>query len=503
MIELSEQTHESLQALPKHDARFPVVPLRLNIAELFELGQRSLGNLVAHCFEIQECLADALQRLALNSHNSSKPPSTDGYAKPKPKSLRGKSGKKPGGQPGHPGTTLEPVEKPDFTKVHPLSICPCGCGSDLSGQPVLFHQSRQVFDLPPQRLMVTEHQVEIKLCPVSGKLVQAPWPTGVTAPVQYGSDYLAWLVYLNTQQFIPLNRIDQMSFDLFGQHVSENTILDAIKTTGQELIPFEETVKELILMEPVVGADETGLRVLMTLYWLHILSTPTLTWYGVHEKRGMEALDFFAILEFYKGRLVHDCWETYFNFACLHALCNAHILRELVFIHEVCGQVWAKKLFDLLLDMNKKRDEQMQIASCFPEELLLEWHQQYKEIVNEGREANPPIIPAPDAPKKRGRKKQSKAQNLLDRLENHEDSVLAFLHDFQIPFTNNQSEQAARMMKVKQKVSGCFRTFEGAKIFARIRSYISTARKQGRSVFEDLKAAISGNPFIPHAPPSG
>ena len=465
-------------------------------AELYDLGLRDLDALVAYTLALQESAA-------LNSRNSSKPPSTDGYAKPKPKSLRGKSGKKTGGQPGHPGTTLKPVEIPDKTEIHPISICPCGCGSDLSEQPVLFHESRQVFDLPPQRLVVTEHQVEVKRCPVSGELVHAPWPVYVTAPVLYGPNYLAWLVYLNTQQFIPLNRIDQMSFDLFGQHVSENTILNAIKAAGQELLPFEEAIKELILMEPVVGADETGLRVLMTLYWLHILSTPTLTWYGVHEKRGQKALDFFAILEFYKGRLVHDCWETYFNLACLHALCNAHILRELVFIHEESNQVWAKSLYDLLLDMNKKRDEQMMVASCFPDEHMLEWHQQYKEILSEGREVNPPIIPAPDAPKKRGRKKQTKAQNLLDRLETYEDSVLAFLHDFQIPFTNNQSEQDARMMKVKQKVSGCFRTLEGAEIFARIRSYISTVRKQGRSIFEELKAAISGNPFIPHAPPSG
>ena len=173
------------------------------------------------------------------------------------------------------------------------------------------------------------------------------------------------------------------------------------------------------------------------------------------------------------------------------------------FAHEVNHQAWAKALFDLLIDMNDKRNEQMQVAACLPEECLVAWHQKYQAILSEGQKANPPLIPEPDAPKKRGRKKQTKTQNLLDRLVLHEQSVLAFLHDFRIPFTNNQSEQDGRMMKVKQKVSGCFRTLEGAERFARIRSYISTVRKQGRSIFEELKAAMRGNPFIPEAPPSG
>jgi transposase len=459
-------------------------------ADLHDWGQRDLDGLVAYCVTLQE-------RLATTSRNSSKPPSHDGYVKPKPKSLRGKTGKKSGGQPGHPGATLEPVEKPDKIEVHPLSSCPCGCGSDLSEQPVLDYKSRQVFELPPQKLIVTEHRVEVKLCPISRELVHTPWPIGITAPVQYGSGFLAWLAYLNTQQFIPLARIDQMSFDLFGQHVSDDTILTAMKAIGQQLIPFSQAVKEQIMQEPVVNADESGLRVAGLLKWLHVLSTPTLTWYGVHCKRGKEALDFFAVLPGFPGRLVHDCWKTYLELPCFHALCVAHILRELIFIHEECDQAWAKTLADLLLDMNQKREEQKLLDSYFTSERLNEWHQQYQEILRDGRAVNPPIIPIPNAPKKRGRKKQTKAQNLLDRLEKHEDWVLAFLNDFQIPFTNNQAEQDIRMIKVKQKISGTFRTFEGAELFATIRSYISTVRKQGRSIYQDLKAAISGNPFIP------
>ena len=244
-------------------------------------------------------------------------------------------------------------------------------------------------------------------------------------------------------------------------------------------------------------------RVANSLNWLHVLSTPTLTWYGVHQKRGREALDAFAILPNFMGRLVHDCWKTYLDLPCLHTLCVAHLLRELIFIHEEYSQDWAKTLADLLLDMNRRREEQKLLTSCFAPKRHEQWHRQCQEIIREGREVNPPVLPLLNAPIKRGRKKQTKAQNLLDRLENHEDWVLPFLHDFQIPFTNNLAEQDVRMIKVKQNVSGSFRTFEGAQLFATIRSYISTVRKHGRAIFQDLKAAITGNPFIPGLPDSG
>jgi len=465
-------------------------------AELLDMGRENLESLVAYCLTLQESLS-------LTSRNSSKPPSTDGYLKPAPKSLRVKTGKKTGGQPGHTGATLNKVEKPDIIEVHPLSNCPCGCNSDLSKEPVLSYENRQVFDLPPQKLIVTEHRVEIKCCPISGKLVNAPWPKDVTAPVQYGADFLAWLVYLNTQQFIPFARISQMSFDLFGQKVSEDTIIAAIKNMDKELEPFAEAVKEQLAQAPVLNADESGLRVEGKLHWIHVLSTIWLTWYGVHPKRGSEAVDAFGMLPKFVGRLVHDCWQTYLGLSCLHALCVAHLIRELIFIHEECEQTWAKSLVDLFLDMNRKREEQKMIATEFSPDCLEKWHQQYQAILRDGRTANPPIIAPPDAPKKRGRKKQTKAQNLLDRLEEHENWILAFLHDFKIPFTNNLAEQDIRMIKVKQKVSGSFRTLEGAERFAKIRSYISTARKQGRSILESLKAAITGNPFIPNSMPSG
>ena len=239
-------------------------------AELRDWGTQDLEGLVAYCLSLQE-------RLALTSRNSSKPPSQDGYAKPKPKSLRGTTGKKAGGQPGHPGATLQLVENPDQIEVHPLERCPCGCGSDLNQQPALYYECRQIFDLPPQKLVVTEHRVEVKRCPLSGKLVHTPWPVGITAPAQYGPGFLAWLAYLNTQQFIPLARIGQMSGDLFGHQVSDNTIQTAMKTIGQQLAPFSQAVKEQLAQKPVVHADESGLRVAAVLNWLHVFSTATLT----------------------------------------------------------------------------------------------------------------------------------------------------------------------------------------------------------------------------------
>ena len=471
--------------------------------ELYELGLNDLPALVSHTLSLQERNLTLEQSAALNSRNSSIPPGSEGLKKPKPKSLRVISGKKSGGQPGHTGATLNRVNNPDFIEIHRLSLCPCGCGRDLSAEPVINYEDRQVFDLPPQRLIVTEHKMEIKRCPVSGRLVQAPAPAGVTAPVQYGKDFLAWLVYLSTWQLLPLNRIGQMSLDLFGQEVSDDIIIKATKALNHELIPFEEAVKLLLLAAPVVGADETGLRVLKTLYWCHAVVTPELTWLGVHKKRGMKALEFFGILGHYKGRLVHDCLDMYFTLACMHAVCNAHILRELVFVYEEMKQDWAKSLNDLLLEMNKARDEQMLVDTSFPEQRLLDWSKRYDDILIEGRKVNPPMIPAANTPKKRGRKKQSKAQNLLDRLEKRKESVLAFAYDFRISFTNNLSEQAFRMQKVKQKISGCFRTVEGAERFARCRSYIDTVRKQGHSILEELKAAMIGNPFIPQPPPSG
>jgi transposase len=339
--------------------------------ELLALGWRNLPELVDYCVALQERLSSLAQQLAQNSRNSGKPPSLDGYQKPAPKSERKKSGKKSGGQPGHKGHTLKPVEKPDHTVVHKITLCPCGCGADLSRRPVIRLERRQVFDLPPQKLDVTEHVVEVKVCPESGNEVQAPWPEGVYAPVQYGVRFLGWLAYLSVQQLIPVERIGQMCEDLFGQGVSDATVQAAAHTTDKSLEPFKGAVVPHILKSSVAHADESGLRVNNKLHWLHVISTKLATWYGVHAKRGREAMASFGILPAYQGTLIHDCLPSYLDLRCKHGLCNGHILRELTFVYEELHQAWAGALHKLLLDMKQAVTEhQDRNMALSPEERL-------------------------------------------------------------------------------------------------------------------------------------
>lgn len=465
--------------------------------ELLLLGQRALPELVAYTVALQERLSALEGTIAQNSQNSGKPPSSDGYQKPVPKSQRKKSGKKSGGQPGHKGHTLAPVERPDHTVLHAITLCPCGCGADLSRRKVLRVERRQVFDLPPQKLEVTEHIVEFKICPQSGNEVHAPWPKGVEAPVQYGMRFIAWLAYLCVQQLLPVERIGQMCEDLFGQGVSDATVFAAVNKIDHSLAPFKVAVVDHIQKADVAHADESGVRVGCKLHWLHVVCTKLVTWYGIHARRGREAIASFGVLLSFRGALIHDCLPSYFDLSCKHGLCNGHILRELTFVHEELHQAWAGALHTLLLDMKQAvtKHKDRNKAALSPAEISL-WRRRYRALIRKGRLANPPTAPPPGI-KKRGRKKQTKPQNLLDRLEKHEAWVLAFLRDFRIPFTNNLAEQDIRMIKVKQKVSGCFRTMEGAERFLAVRSYVSTVRKNGLQIFPAIVSALNGNPFMP------
>lgn len=464
--------------------------------QLTVLADTQPRTLVPIVLDTQARLQALETRLALNSQNSSKPPSSDGYTKPAPKSLRKKSGLRPGGQHGHPGNTLLPTDKPDFTILHRLKRCPCGCGTNLRGRPVLRIEKRQVFDLPPKMILVTEHRVEVKLCPNTGREVSAAFPAGVNAPTQYGRRLSACLVYLRTQQLIPLERISQLCADLFGLLLSEATISAAVAAASRALTGFEARVADLIAQAPIAHPDETGLRVAGKLHWLHVVSTKTLTWYGVHKKRGSEAIEHFAILPRFAGRLIHDCLSAYLDLKCLHGLCNAHLLRELAFLHEVLHQKWAGRMSDLLLRMHRSVAACKARAGPLAAPQRAAWTRKYQALLREGFAENPEPRPPP-GPRPRGRPKHTKAQNLLLRLRQHESSVLAFLHDSRVPFTNNQAEQDLRMMKVQQKISGSFRTFEGARMFARIRAYLSTSRKNQRDVFQDIVAALAGRPFMP------
>lgn len=473
----------------------------LNRQELFKLARTGLAKIVDFVLDLQAQLGQLRRRvqelearLALNSRNSSRPPSSDGPRKPPAnQSLRKKTGRRPGGQPGRTGRTLELVAHPDHRQVHPLDLCPCGAcpGRSLRQEPVLGHEKRQVFELPQKPLEVTEHQAEIKRCPVSGRLVTAAFPDGVTSPAQYGPRFRAQMVYFNDQQFIPYQRLTQICEDLYGQPLSEATVVAANQRTYDHLEPFEQRVKELLPLAPVNNCDESGLRVNKQPHWLHVVSNPELTFYGVHPKRGTEAMNDFDILPHCTNWLIHDHWKPYFTYhKSLHALCNEHHLRELKFVAEQLHEAWAEEMSRFLLDCLARSKTQGPLT----ERQFKQVRDQYHAILNKGRQVHP-------RPTSRGA--QSKAANLLQRLEDFDWNVLAFTVFEEVPFTNNGAERDIRMEKVRQKISGCFRTLHGARVFARIRSYISTCRKQGRNILDELQNAIQGRPFLPALPCRG
>ena len=434
-------------------------------------------------------------QLSKNSRNSSKPPSTDGFQKPAPKSLREKSKRPSGGQPGHAGQTLAMAEKPDHVERHPVERCAC-CGLSLAHRLPEGVEKRQVHDLPPLRLLVTEHQAETKRCSC-GHLNKAAFPEGVNAPVQYGSGVKAAAVYLKNYQFLPYERTCELLGDFFGCPMSEGTLANFISECHDLLEAPVQQIKAQISQASVAQFDESGSRVEKKLWWLHAASTITVTYYDIHPKRGTEAIDAIGILPAFGGRAIHDFWKPYFSYGCTHGLCNAHHLRELIFVHEQHQQDWAKAMIDCLLDIKAAVALAKLTMDHLTEAQIQGFEARYKSILNEGYAVNPlPILPAP-AEKKRGRRKKTKPRNLLERLDEHRHEALAFMYDFGIPFDNNLAEQDIRMMKVQQKISGTFRSEAGAHAFCRIRSYISTARKNALGAMDAIARIFAGNPFVP------
>jgi transposase len=442
--------------------------------------------------KLEQRVKELEARLDQNSSNSAKPPSSDGLAKPAPRSLRKKRGKKRGGQKGHSGRTLQPVEKPARLQLHFPDACPNCENADLSRQSAIDYEARQVFELPRLSLEVTEHRAAILWSPCCGELVRAPFPEGVAAPVQYGARFQSLMVYLNQQQLLPFKRLTQLCEDLFGQPLSEGTAVAAQQLAFERLEPFERVLVDQLPQSPVVHLDESGLRVEGKLHWLHVASTVDLTFYGVHCKRGAQAMDALGIVGACRGWVVHDHWKPYFTYKeCLHALCNQHLLRELQGLWEQDREPWSRQLSELLLEFRGAREKKGALNQRQFKKAL----KRYRTVLGRGRRLHP------RRKRGQGRSAQSKAANLLDRLQDFDLCVLAFLFDERVPFTNNQAEQDIRMIKVKQKISGCFRTFKGARIFCRIRSYISTCRKRGVNIWDALHMALTGKPFIPSAPP--
>ena len=476
------------------------LPNEEEIRAAYRAGEEAVVALVGRQTELVMALLKRVQaledQLAKNSGNSSKPPSSDGLKKPvRKKSMRRSGEKKTGGQVGHEGHTLKAVAEPEKLEVHPVEVCE-GCQSSLTEVGVEEHEKRQVFDLPPIRIEVCEHRAEIKTCPVCGKRNKARFPTGVTQPVQYGPRVKGLATYFTQYQFMSLERTAEAFEDLFGHALAQNTILDACAQVAEQVTGVNEQMKMYLRScNEAVGFDETGLRVEGKLQWVHTASTALLTYLAVHSKRGRKALDAIDILPHRHGSCIHDSYVSYFQYEQpRHGLCNGHHLRDLEFIVERYQQSWAEDMLNLLMAIKHEVDSARPFRSALTPEQLTAFESRYDAIVMDGLRLQPP--PEPSLVKS-GRRKQTPAKNLLDRLRTHKQAVLAFMFDFDIPFDNNQAERDLRMVKLKQKVSGCFRSQQGAADFCQIRMYIATARKNGQPILAALRAALLGVPFVP------
>ena len=456
----------------------PSVPCTENLIALIAALRAENESLKARIAELE-------RQLGLNSSNSGKPPSSDGLKKPaRVTSLRERSAKKPGGQKGHKGETLRQVADPDDVVDHYPSAC-SGCGAGLDPDTSVGHSARQVFDLPkPEPLVVTEHRAHDCRCPACGAKTRAAFPDGVNAPVQYGTRIGAFVLYLLHYQLLPEKRLVELLADLLGVKLVTATIARISQDCARRFQGFAAVVRDHVAAAPVKHMDETGFRIGGRTQWLHIASTALLTFYRVCAKRG-------SLLMNVAGIVVHDHWKPYYTMpGVLHALCNAHHLRELKALVEIEKEDWARKMQRVLRRAchaaNLARDRGVPLKPS----LIALIERCYDAIIAEGlafHEAQAPLAqPVKGGGKRRGRVPRRTGHNLLLRLATRKQDTLRFLHDPTVPFTNNQAERDGRMMKLRQKISGGFRSVEGAMDFALIRSLFSTAKKQGWNVIDTL-----------------
>jgi transposase len=448
-----------------------VVGLRAENAQLRD----TVARLMARVEELE-------RQLGLNSSNSGKPPSSDGLKKPsRTLSLRERSGKSSGGQPGHAGETLCQVAEPQGVMEHYPTHCR-GCGGSLRPDPATPYSARQVFDLPePQPLVVTEHRAHTLCCGGCGDVTRAVFPEGVGAPVQYGARLSAVAVYLQQYQLIPEDRLKELMSDLFGVELAAATLARMSARCAKRFQGVVEHITGYVKTAAVKQLDETGCRIGGATRWLHVAATLWLTFYRVSPKRG-------SLLDGLRGIVIHDHWKPYYTLEGVeHALCNAHHLRELQALIQIEGEAWAAHMQRLLRRACHVANLARQRDAPLPPRLVERFQRRYDEIVAKGlafHEVRPPL-PTP-AGRRRGRPRRRIGHNLLLRLGAHRGDVLRFLNNPRVPFTNNVAEQALRMMKVRQKISGGFRCEQGAREFAVLRSLIATAKKQGWNVIQTL-----------------
>ena len=474
---------------PAHDSRDEAAPVAEDAASVNAILRDQNAAQQTRIAQLEARIAELERQLGLNSGNSGKPPSSDGLNK-KPvrvSSLRERSGKKPGGQKGHPGETLRQSESVDATINHFPKAC-AGCGEALSEAMATDHIARQVFDLPePQPLIVTEHRAHSCRCAACGTQTRADFPPDVKAPVQYGARIAGIVVYLLHGQFLPEKRLAALMADLFGVQLSTATIAAMSQNCAARFESFATAIYARIAAAAVKHLDETGLRIGGKTQWLHIAATVLLTFYRIASKRG-------AMPENLTGIALHDHWKPYYTLEGIrHALCNAHHLRELKALVEIEKEDWARKMQRLLRLACHATNLARERGKPLPPRLIALFERRYDAILTEGLafHAAQPALVRPDRTgkaKARGRKRRRVGHNLLLRLSIRKQDVLRFLSDLTVPFTNNLAEQAARMMKLRQKISGGFRSAAGAADFAVIRSLLSTAKKQGWNMLDTLAA---------------
>ena len=482
------------------------MPIRMSpddIRAVYRQGEDAVVGLITMLIDRLNSLEEEVARLKgiinKDSHNSSKPPSTD-FKRPIPKSLRQKGKRKSGGQPGHQGFTLQRVKNPDHQIIHTLTGR-CTCGRNIKDGRFIDFERRQVADIPPpQALEYTEHCAETFECSC-GRIHTAPFPEGVDAPIQYGARIRAYLAYFSVYQLLPQKRCVEMFNDVFGVTMSEGTVNNTLQLAYRNLETTEEAIKDALRRSPTMHLDETGMYVNGHRLWGHGCGSTLYTYYFCHERRGGVAIEAGGMLFEYLGRIIHDGWKSYFDFVCLHALCNAHHLRELVFIKELYKQTWAANMIELLCRIKKtvdkaKEAKRMQLSPATQQR----YRDRYRQLTTAGYRANPPPQPQERKDGQRGKLRQHPARNLLDRLRKYESEVLAFMYDFNVPFDNNLAERDLRMNKVKQKVSGCFRSRAGAQTFCRIRGFISTVRKHGCDTLDYLLKVFMTDGTVPLLP---
>lgn len=445
--------------------------------------------------QLESVVEELLKKLNKNSSNSSKPPSTDFI---RTKSLRVSSGKSVGGQHGHRGFTLEQAISVDEVIIHEVSQCRC-CGEDLKNEPLIRTDSHQVFDLPRIQMQVIAHQRQVKYCPHCHTENKGTFPVEASQPTQYGNHLKAFCCYLSNYQLLPYKRVSQLLEDLTNHRISEGTLVKFNHQLSIQLTPFISTLKEHLLSSFLLHFDETGFYFSNQRNWLHVACSPEATFYFAHPQRGKAAMEAMGILNHYPGKAMHDFWASYMDasFACEHFLCNVHHLRDLTFCEEQEKSSWAKEMKLLLLEMKESREDSLskglQSLPLFKERELIA---RYATLLETGKIAHP--LPQKQIGKK-GKVKKSKSRNLLERFDTYQESILGFLKNFSIPFGNNLAEQAMRMMKLQQKISGCFRSDSGAEVFATIRSYLDTMRKNDFDMMEAIRLAINAQPITPFA----